>query len=211
MSLEVPDITIGHQFDATFNSEEWGMPSVSHQVWLTDRMLSLQEIDTQFGTSLALAPPNPRLSEENLRGYIVLLSAHFQGFCRDLYTECAQIVAATLPFPLQVVAQTQFTASLALDRGNPNRISIQRDFDRFGTPLDLDGADPANHARLIDLRNLNEWRNIVAHHNAVPPGGLPSQADLQRWRNSCDGLATSLDGIMYHELQSILATAPWVP
>jgi hypothetical protein len=112
------------------------MPSVSLQVWRTDRMLSLHEIDTQFGTSLALVPPNPRLGEENLRGYIVLLGARFPGFCRDLYTECAQIVAATLPFPLQVVVQTQFTASLALDRGNPNRSSIQRGFDRFGTPLD---------------------------------------------------------------------------
>ena len=91
-----------------------------------DRMLSLQEIDTQCATSLGLAPPNPRLSEENLRGYIVVLSAHFQGFCRDLYTECAQIVAATLPFPLQVVAQTQFTASLALDRGTQTEIVFKR-------------------------------------------------------------------------------------
>ena len=62
-----------------------------------------------------------------------------------------------------------------------------------------------------DLGRLNFWRNVVAHHNVVPPGGLPSQADLQRWRNSCDGLATSVDGIMYNELQKILATAPWVP
>ena len=116
---------VSHLVEESFNVEEWGMPSVSLQQWRTERMLSLQEIDTQCATSLALAPPNPRLSEENLRGYIVLLSAHFQGFCRDLYTECAQIVAATLPFPLQVVAQTQFTASLALDRGNPNRDSIQ--------------------------------------------------------------------------------------
>lgn len=187
------------------------MPSISLQQWRTDRMLSLQEIDTQYATSLALAPPNPRLSEENLRGYIVLLSARFQGFCRDLYTKCVQIVAATLTFSLQVVAQTQFTAGLALDRGNPNRNSIQKDFDRFGTPLDLDAADPGNHARLIDLGILNQWRNVVAHHNVVPPGGLPSHADLHHWRNSCDGLATSLDGIMYNELQRILATAPWVP
>jgi hypothetical protein len=125
MSLEVPHTTIGQRFDENLNIEECGMPAVSLQVWHIDRMLSLQEIDTQFGTSLALVPPNPRLRDENLRGYIVLLSAHFPGFCRDLYTECAQIVAATLPFPLQVVAQTQFTASLALDRGNPNRSSIQ--------------------------------------------------------------------------------------
>jgi hypothetical protein len=31
MSVEVPHITIGHQFDETFNLEEWGMPSVSLQ------------------------------------------------------------------------------------------------------------------------------------------------------------------------------------
>ena len=77
--------------------------------------------------------------------------------------------------------------------------------------FDLDAADLANQARLIDLGRLNEWRNVVAHHNAVPPGGLPSQADLQRWRNSCDGLAASFDGIMSHELQGILGNAPWVP
>jgi hypothetical protein len=187
------------------------MPSLSLQNWRADRMLSLQEVDTQCAVSLALAPPNPRLYDENLRGSIMLLSAHFQGFCRDLYTECAQIIAGMLAPTLQVMIQTQFTASLALDRGNPNRDNIRKDFDRFGIPLNLVAADPANHGRLRDLERLNGWRNIAAHHNVVPPGGLPSQADLQGWRNSCDGLATSLDGIMYNQSLTALGVAPWTP
>jgi hypothetical protein len=52
-------------------------------------MVRLAEIDAQCAASQVLAPPNPRLVDENLRGYVVLLSAHFQGFCRDLYTEAA--------------------------------------------------------------------------------------------------------------------------
>lgn len=174
-------------------------------------MLSLQEVDIQCAASLALAPSNPRLSEENLRGYILLLSAHFQGFCRDLYTECAQIVGTTMPPALQFMVQTQFTASLALDRGNPNRDNIRKDFDRFGVPLNWVAADPANHARLRDLERLNGWRNVAAHHNVLPPGGLPSHADLQDWRDSCDGIATFLDGFMYNQLQAVLGIAPWAP
>ena len=60
------------------------MPSASLHHWRTHRMPNLAEVDTQCTTSVALAPPNPRLVEENLRGYVLLLSAHFQGFCRDL-------------------------------------------------------------------------------------------------------------------------------
>lgn len=52
--------------------------------WQNDRMHRLGEVDAQCAASLALAPPQPNLVEENLRGYVLLLSAHFQGFCRDL-------------------------------------------------------------------------------------------------------------------------------
>lgn len=69
------------------------MPSASLQHWVNDRVPRLTEIEAQCATSTALVLSNPRLREENLRGYIMLLSAHFQGFCRDLYTESAQITA----------------------------------------------------------------------------------------------------------------------
>ncbi len=187
------------------------MPSQSLAGWRTTRTPALQEIDTQCAGSLAVTPPNPRLAEENIRGYVVLLSAHFQGFCRDLHMEAAQVIASKVRGTLQLLIQAQLTASLALDRGNPNLSNLKKDFDRFGFTLDLPNADTANPARLQDLSQLNEWRNIAAHHGVVPPGGLPTLTDLQRWRNSCDGLATSLDRIMYNQLRRLLRRAPWPP
>jgi len=187
------------------------MPSASLQYWLNDRMLGLNEIEIQCAASQALAPPNPRLREENLRGYIVLLSAHFQGFSRDLYTESAQIIVTRVRTTLQVLIQAQFTAHRALDHGNPNLQNLRKDYERFGFTLTLAAADPSNPARLRDLTELNKWRNIAAHHGTVPASGLPSLADLQIWRNSCNGLAASFDGIMYNELRRILRRTPWVP
>jgi RiboL-PSP-HEPN len=191
--------------------EEKAVPSASLLQWQNDRIPRLNEIDIQCAASLELTSPNPLLVDENLRGYIILLSAHFQGFCRDLYTESSQIIASKVRVTLQVLIQAQFTAHRALDHGNPNLENLKKDFNRFGFKLNLAAADPANHRRLQDLSDLNKWRNIVAHQGTVPPGGLPALSDLRTWRNSCDGLAASLDRIMYNELRRMLKRAPWVP
>jgi hypothetical protein len=191
--------------------EESVMPSIALQQWRNDRLPCLTEIDAQLAACQALAPPNPRLSEENLRGYIVLLSAHFQGFCRDLYTECAQIVVTRVRLSLQALIQAQFLANHAIDHGNPNLQNLKKDFERFGFTLDLAAADPGNPARLQDLSELNRWRNIVAHYGVILPSGLPLPSELQRWTSSCDRLATSLDRIMYNRLRHLLRRAPWTP
>jgi hypothetical protein len=175
-------------------------------------MLRLGEVDAQCTASLALVPPQPRLVEENLRGYVLLLSAHFQGFCRNLHTECAQIVVSRVRPRLQALILYQFAAHRRLDHGNPNLQNIREDIERFGSTLDLAAADPSNPARLNDLAELNRWRNVAAHHGTIPPGIAPlTLPSLGRWRNSCDGLATSLDSFMYNELRRILRRAPWVP
>jgi hypothetical protein len=65
------------------------MPSASLQRWTNDRLPRLAVIEAQCAASVAALPPNPYLSEENLLGYVVLLTAHFQGYCRDLHSEAA--------------------------------------------------------------------------------------------------------------------------
>ncbi|AWM38672.1 hypothetical protein GobsT_31400 [Gemmata obscuriglobus] len=187
------------------------MPSTSLGVWRLTRMIHLQEVDLQCASSSLVSPPNPRLFEENVRGYGLLLSAHFQGFCRDLYSECAQVIASRVRITLQAMVQSQFTAHRALDHGNPNLSNIRKDFERFGFTLDLAAADIANPPRITHLSKLNEWRNIAAHQGTVPPTGLPSVTDLRNWRNSCDGLAASLDRVMYNRLKRQLRRDPWPP
>ena len=96
------------------------MPSASLHRWQTDRMSRLAEFDAQCAASLTLVPPPPNLIDENLRGYVLLLSAHFQGFCRELYTECALAVVSKVRPTLRVLIESQFTAHRKLDHGNPN-------------------------------------------------------------------------------------------
>jgi hypothetical protein len=143
----------------------------------------------------------------------MLVSGHFQGFCRDLYTECVQLCAAAVPATMRTTIQAQFSAELALNTGNPTNNNIRKDFERFSFLLDLAGAAPGNPQRVTHLGHLNYWRNHVAHQKATPPpAGVPAiltLADIQAWRVSCDGLAISLDDIMRQELTRILGAAPW--
>ena len=111
------------------------MPSASLQYWLNDRVPRLNEIEIQRAASQALDPANARLREENVRGYIVLLSAHFQGNCHDLYTESAQTIVFRVRVALQILVQAQFAAHSALDHGNPNIHNLTEDFERFGFKL----------------------------------------------------------------------------
>jgi hypothetical protein len=172
-------------------------------------MPRLQQIDLQCAASLAAVPANPHLIDENLRGYVVLLSAHFQGFCRDLYTEATHIIIAKVRPSLQALIQDQFTAHRKLDRGNPTYEHLKEDFQRFGFVLDL-RRDPANPPRLNDLSALNKWRNVAAHQGTTAPAGIPLVLpSLRAWRASCDGLATSLDAMLYNNLRKILRRSPW--
>jgi RiboL-PSP-HEPN len=187
------------------------MPSRALQQWSNDRMPRLGEIDAHCHRIFSGAPPLPLLAEESLRGYVALLSAHFQGFCRDLYAESAQVVASKVRSSLRLLVQTQFTTKLKLDHGNPNMQNIAEDFDRFGfnllsiARLHVDFATRRNH-----LSQLNKWRNAVAHHGPAPHGVPPLTLVLVReWRNSCAGLATQLTDILYSQLRRILRRNPW--
>jgi hypothetical protein len=173
-------------------------------------MPNLAEVEVQCAATVAAVPPNLRLIEENLRGYVLLLSAHFQGFCRDLYDECAVKIVSRVRPSLRLLIQMQFSAERKLDRGNPNVNNLRLDFERFNFTLDLGAAEPANPARLNQLAALNLWRNLAAHHGTIPPGVPPlSVPVIQGWRGACDGLAASLDAILYNKLRRLLRRIPW--
>jgi hypothetical protein len=185
------------------------VPSAALLYWQNDRLPRLQQVDLQCTASVVAVPPNAYLIDENLRAYVVLLSAHFQGFCRDLCTEAADVIASKVRPSLQLLIQNQFTANRQLDRGNPSLQNLKMDFKRFGFTLDFT-IDPANARRLKGLSALNEWRNVAAHQGTTLPAGIPLDLpSLRGWRTSCDGLATSLDAILYNQLRKILKRAPW--
>src|SRR5258708_39603504 len=121
-------------------------------------MPRLQQVVLQWAASLVAAPPNLHLIDENLRGYVLLLSAHFQGYCRDLHTECAQIAVSKVRAALRALMQTQFLTERKLDHGNPSLDNLRKDFERFGFSLDVTGADPASPPRSTQLAELIKSR-----------------------------------------------------
>src|SRR3954447_11108367 len=113
------------------------MPSTALTQWQNDRRIRLQDVEAHCAAVIAQVPPNATFLDETLRGYVLHLSAHFQGFCRDLYTECSQLWIAAIPANFRATAQAQFFAHLALEKGNPSHENIMRDFRRFGFLVNL--------------------------------------------------------------------------
>lgn len=186
------------------------MPSAAFTEWQSVRMPRLAQIDGQCSVIAALVPPNPSLLDESLRGYVMLLSAHFQGFCRTLYSECSQICAGTVSVDFKATVQAQFTAALQLGKQNPSLKTLQADFERFGFKLKFPSTlDP----QITDLDHLNRWRNIAAHQlmppSSPPPPAALLLADIRKWRASCDRLAAALDDIMQKQLLRIFGVTPW--
>lgn len=183
------------------------MPSRSLGIWSAARLPRLAALEGQSAATAA----DLALHGQNLRGLVMLLSAEFQGFCRDLYGECSEAVIRAMPTWAQSVAHKQFATKLFLDKGNATLETLRGDFARFDFELGaVIAANPANPTRLSGLSRLNAWRNHAAHATAVaPPGGLLTLADVRAWLRSCDELAEELDVILDNRLLAASGTPPW--
>jgi len=95
-------------------------------------------------------------TEQASHFYAVLLSAHFQGFCRDLHSECVQRIAQEIPASLQNVVRGWFQHGRKLDRGNPNPKNIAEDFGRLGLVMwdKVKALDSRNERRRQLLEEL---------------------------------------------------------
>lgn len=145
----------------------------------------------------------------------MLLSAQFQGFCRDLHSECVDyFVQGILSVPLQKALRTLLLQNRKLDVGNPNPGNIGADFGRFGIPFweSVEKLDLRNEGRRDRLEQLNNWRNAIAHEDFNPTILRTSILRLERvgeWRNACYHLASCFDEVMRTLLQKINGVSPW--
>jgi hypothetical protein len=193
------------------------MASLAFKKWRTQRVGALNEIEGVY-RELAGAGSRRRATMRQLnQAYTLLLSSEFQGFCRDLHTECIAAVVRVLPSTyLQSLIRDELLLSRKMDAGNPNPGNIGADFNRFGLSFwpAVDAAHPRNTRRQRLLEQMSRWRNAIAHNTFDPTmlrGGNPllSRADVRRWRKACDGLARWFDHIMYDRLRIGTGINPW--
>jgi hypothetical protein len=148
---------------------------------------------------------------------VVLLAANFQAFCRDLHAEAAGAIAASTPHADLV--EKAFLHARQLDRGNATPGAIGADFGRLGIDLwtALKAWDWRTPARRRRLKQLNVWRNAVAHHDfqlsaselAVVAGTPRSLAFVRSCRTCCRTLARQFDEVVELSLWSRVAGRPW--
>lgn len=157
--------------------------------------------------------------QEFIRSYAVLLStAEFQGFCRDLHDRCAErFVDSVGPATLQAVLLSQCRYGRKLDTSNPNPGNLGADFNRYQFELwpTVLALDPGNVVRRDRLKMLTEWRNAIAHHDYDPAklGGTTTVTipQVQGWRADCDVLATAFDAVVRKHIEDTTGVSPWPP
>lgn len=192
------------------------MPSVSWREWNTTRTQELDDIEAAHRSVGGTGRGRRYATEQLNHAYAVLLASQFQGFCRDLHSECVdELARAVAPTILQSVLDAEFRFNRSLDRGNANPSAIGSDFNRLGVEFWREVYDdhPRNDRRRQLLEELNQWRNAIAHQTFDPAalGGTTvlHLAKVKAWRKACNRLALSFDNVMRGHLTTITGKLPW--
>jgi RiboL-PSP-HEPN len=192
------------------------MPSTSFQKWRTSRSDALDEM-AQAHVAVGGNQRGRRYTTQQInRSYAVLLASHFQGFCRDLHSECVDhLTSAVTPAPLQPIVRAELTRHRQLDTKNSQPGSIGSDFGRLGVDFwaEVEGHRAENTGRKAMLDHLNAWRNAIVHQSFDPVklGGTTSLqlTTVRQWRKECGYLARSFDAVMMLHIQTLIGAVPW--
>ena len=193
------------------------MPSSSLQRWFGERAAALTDLENAHRSVRGSGVGARAAAQQINQAYTMLLSGQFQGFCRDLHSECAGGLVGSVAAPdLRELLFDSLVFSRRLDRGNPNPGNIGSDFNRFDVVFwtVVDGHRPENAARRAALEELNEWRNAIAHQDFSTSMLRAGRAHLtlgqvRLWRKAGGGLARSLDEVMRDHLRTFTGSAPW--
>ncbi len=192
------------------------MPSHALQLWGSQRCSALDEIATAHRAVGGTGPGRRSATRHINQAYAVLLSSHFQGFCRDLHSEAVtHLIGTVRPVSLQPIFQLRMLEGRKLDRGNPNPGNLGADFGRFGLVLwpEIRKTDSRNRRRQELLMELTDWRNAIAHQDfassRIVRSGSLQLSQVRRWRSACDHLARAMDVVLERHLHSLTGAAPW--
>jgi hypothetical protein len=189
------------------------MPSNSLTRWHRERTDALDEIEHAHASVGGTARGRRFATQQSNYSYAALLSSHFQGFCRDLHSECIDHIVASTRMQLRAFLRAEFLWNRSLDRGNPHPGGIGSDFNRLGITFwpNVIRRDARNVRRNAQLQELIDWRNAIAHQDFDPVGGDATLhlARVREWRRAVGALALDFDLAMFDYLRLLLGTAPW--
>ncbi len=191
---------------------------ISHalHLWQRNRSAALDQIAAAH-SALSGTDPGRRYTTLHInQAYTVLLSFHFQGFCRDLHSEAVDyLIRVVQPVALKPVFWLRLTEGRKLDRGNATPANLGSDFGRLGLDFwsEVRSADARNRRRQEMLGELAEWRNAVAHQDfggaRIAANGTLGLGQVKRWRSACNQLARTFDRVLRKHLIQVTGARPW--
>lgn len=193
------------------------MPSTAYRQWRTIRATALDEIAQAHAAVGGTARGRRYTTQQLNRAYAVLLASQFQGFCRDLHSECVDHLLNVLaPAPVvEGLVRAEFWRGRQLAHGNAQPGSIGADFGRLGLDVwdKLKAHDPASVGWKDDLGLLNDWRNAIAHQDFTSQklAGVSTLRlrQVRQWRASCGCLARAMDEVLLRPMQTLTGSSPW--
>jgi hypothetical protein len=191
------------------------MPSNSLGRWLGERAENLDQIRDAHARVGGTQRGRRYATEQINHAYATLLSSQFQGFCRDLHSECVDHAVDAVAVEFQSILRTLLIQGRKLDSGNPNPGNIGSDFGRFGLSFfpTVQADFHQNDRRQEMLEELNRWRNAIAHQDFDPAklGGTTTLhlSTVRQWRRAIDRLAQSFDNVMRSHLLTLTGSFPW--
>ncbi len=196
------------------------VPSNSLLRWQADARSQLDDIVSAHAAVAAATLGGRAATEQVIHAYAMLLSSHFQRFCRDLHSEAIEHLCIEVPTVwVQPILRVRLIEGRKLDTGNPNPGNIGSDFKRFGLELwpSMVALDASTAGQKLLLEQLNRWRNAIAHQDFTSPSDLDlgasrvdlRLADVDAWRAACDQLAATMDAAVGARLAGLAGRPPW--
>lgn len=192
------------------------MPSRSLQTWKVDARKALDEIESAHRAVGGVGRGRRYAAQQINQAYVVLLSSHFQRFCRALHTECVEhLIGAPQYAAVRLILYSSLVEGRKLNWGNANAGNIGSDYARLGLDIwsSVHAATPRSTQRQRKLEQLNVWRNAIAHHDFDKPrlGGRRelTLSEVREWRRACNALALDFDRAARAYLIRITGQVPW--
>lgn len=187
--------------------------------WQTTGLARLAELESVHVQATGSAKGRRWGTAQLNRSLFVMLVAQFQGYCRALHDEAADVHIASAVAGQQAMLGTLLTQGRKLDTQNPRRSALGSDFGRLGFRFvdDLKAARPTVATELDHLERLIDFRNAIGHGDegaiaAIEADGAirSTKAAYVASRRTLDRLVGTMDEVVAARLAAVLATPrPW--
>lgn len=196
------------------------MPSLSLKYWNETAAVALGRMESAHRAVGGTGRGRRYATQQINQSYLMLVSSHFQQFCRSLHSEAAAHLVSGIDPALRPIIQASLTVGRKLDQGNPNPGNLGADFGRLGMSFwrDVTSSRDRNVARKDTLARMGHWRNAIAHQDftsAAHVHELGGRTEItlpegRAFRSNCSNLARDFDTVVLAHIKAVVGqNAGW--